>query len=159
MSALFHHTPAQAAGVQGPAFSGPFRVLAVVLVAGLAAWFLQIAPLGEPGNAKASASGLGWFWAALGLLCWTLWGILRSHTRLDNHGLYQQWIWDKHMAYEDLAYAKLMRVRGLEWLIAPRLYARTMMGQFAVFYLGSHALVTEAEHLVAALREHQAAQL
>ena len=36
-------------------------------------------------------------------------------------GCTQRWIWDKHMALDDLAFGKLIRVRGLDWLIAPRL--------------------------------------
>jgi len=43
-------------------------------------------------------------------------------------------------------------VRGLEWLIAPRLYVRTLMGKFAVFYASSPEMVAEFERLVSELK-------
>lgn len=49
---------------------------------------------------------MGWTWVA----------IVTSRTRLTREGLYQRWIWDKTMAYDDLAFGKLIRVRGLDWL-------------------------------------------
>jgi len=57
------------------------------------------------------------------------------------------------MELGELAYGKLIRVRGLDWLIAPRLYVRTLMGKFAVFYAASPAMVAEFERLVAELKE------
>ena len=51
------------------------------------------------------------------------------------------------MAYEELAYAKLIRVRGLEWFMAPRFYVRTLMGKFAVFYVTDPVVMAECERL------------
>ena len=72
---------------------------------------------------------------------------MRSRARLDAHGIHQTWIWDKHMPYDELAYAKLIRVRGLEWFMAPRFYVRSLMGKFAVFYVSDHAVQQECERL------------
>ncbi|MGH6627153.1 MAG: hypothetical protein ACRECD_11560, partial [Burkholderiaceae bacterium] len=77
----------------------------------------------------------------------------RSTTRIDSEALSQTWVWDKKMELRELAYGKLIRVRGLEWLIAPRLYVRTLLGKFAVFYAADPALIAEFERLVKELKE------
>jgi hypothetical protein len=56
------------------------------------------------------------------------------------------------MAYGELAYAKLMRIRGLEWLVAPRFYVRTLVGKFAVFYVTDATVIEECERLSAELK-------
>jgi len=43
-------------------------------------------------------------------------------------------------------------LRGLDWLIAPRLYLRTLPGKFAVFYLADPALLAESQRLVRELK-------
>lgn len=137
--------------VEGPAFSLPFKLLATVIVGGCAFWLAQLWSVGALGSAKTG--GLGWFIAGMALMAWTWFAILRSRTRLDAKGLYQRWIWDKQMALDDLAFGKLIRVRGLDWLIAPRLYVRTLVGKFAVFYAASPELIAEFERLVAELKQ------
>jgi hypothetical protein len=67
--------------------------------------------------------------------------------------IHQSWLWDKQMELRELAYAKLIRIPGLDWLIAPRLYARTLNGKFAVFYTADRAMLEEFERLVQELRE------
>ena len=56
------------------------------------------------------------------------------------------------MPLGNLAYAKLIRVRGLDWLIAPRLYVRTLDGKFAVFYAASPQLLKAFERLGSSLK-------
>ncbi len=136
-------------GVPGPAFSVPFKVLATLIVLACAAAFVQT---WLAGRAAGAATGGGWFIAGLLLMLYTWWHILRSTTRIDEQGLHQSWVWDKHMELRELAYGKLIRVRGLEWLIAPRLYVRTLMGKFAVFYAASPEMVAEFERLVSELK-------
>ncbi len=140
----------EASGSTGPAFSKPFKVLATVIVFACAislfrAWLAT--------RANGLGVGGGWFMAGLALMLYTWWHILRSTTRIAADGLYQSWVWDKQMDMRELAYGKLIRVRGLEWLIAPRLYVRTLMGKFAVFYAASPAMVSEFERLVRELKE------
>lgn len=143
----FKFTP-QIAGASGPAFSITFKVLASILVFVLVAAFVQ-----NWLAARASgAAGGGWFLGGVLLLVYTWWHILRSVTRIDEQALYQSWVWDKQMDLRELAYGKLIRVRGLEWLIAPRLYVRTLMGKFTVFYAASPAMVAEFERLVLELK-------
>ena len=140
--------------VEGPAFSLPFKLLATVIVGGCAFWLAQLWAAGSLGSAKTG--GLGWFLAGMALMGWTWLAIMRSHTRLDANGLYQRWIWDKHMALDDLAFAKLIRIPGLDWLIAPRLYVRTLVGKFAVFYAASPEMIREFQRLVAELKAARA---
>jgi hypothetical protein len=137
--------------MRGPAFSPFFKLLACALVVGLAFWFARLWLGGQaPGG---TVSILTWFLAALAMLLYTAWHILRSVTTLDSHQLQQTWVWHKKMDLRELAYGKLIRVRGLEWLIAPRLYVRTLMGKFAVFYCTDPRMLAEFERLVAELKD------
>lgn len=152
----FHFSTPQGP-VAGPAFSTAFKVLATVIVGGCAAALTQMGlagQLGQPISAGAPVAsvGLSWFAAGLLLMGVTWWNILRSVTSLDADGLHQSWVWNKHMPLRDLAYAKLIRVRGLDWLIAPRLYVRTLDGKFAVFYAASPQLLAAFEHLGSSLK-------
>ncbi|MBT9512580.1 MAG: hypothetical protein IV104_09555 [Acidovorax sp.] len=131
--------------VSGPAFSRSFRFLATVIVGGCAAWFAQLWFRGALGTSVGT--GTGWFISGLALMAWTWWSIMVSMTRLDARGLHQRWVWDKEMPYDDLAYVRLIRVRGLSWLIAPRLYVRTLTGKFTVFYGATPALIAEFERI------------
>lgn len=136
--------------VEGPAFSRAFKLMATAIVGGCALGLARLWTRGALGT--AGTSGIGWFIAGLAMMGWTWVAILRSRTRIDGAGLYQRWVWDKRMAFDDLAYGKLIRLRGLDWLIAPRLYVRTLMGKFAVFYGATPELVAEFERLVNELR-------
>ncbi|MDB5891272.1 MAG: hypothetical protein JWP47_2103 [Polaromonas sp.] len=132
-----------------PAFSVPFKILATVIVLGCAAGFGQT---WLASRAAGGAPGGGWFLGGLLLLLYTWWHILRSRTRIDSDALHQTWVWNKDMELRELAYGKLIRVRGLEWLIAPRLYVRTLMGKFSVFYAASPEMIGEFERLVRELK-------
>lgn len=140
----FIFTPDGAVG-PSPAFSVPFKALTSAIIAASAAGFIQ-------GWWIHRATGGGWFFAALLLLLYTGWHILNSTTRIYQGGLHQTWIWDKHLELRELAYGKLIRVRGLEWLIAPRLYVRTLTGKFAVFYAASPDMINEFERMARELK-------
>jgi hypothetical protein len=149
--APFRFEPSRGDAVEGQAFSLPFKLLATVIVGGCAFWLAQLWSVGALGSARTG--GLGWFLAGIALMGWTWFHIMTSRTRIDRQGLHQRWIWDKHMALDDLAFGKLIRVRGLDWLIAPRLYVRTLVGKFAVFYAATPELIAEFERLVAELKQ------
>jgi hypothetical protein len=149
--APFRFEPYGGDAVEGQAFSLPFKLLATVIVGGCAFWLAQLWSVGALGSARTG--GLGWFLAGIALMGWTWFHIMTSRTRIDRQGLHQRWIWDKHMAFDDLAFGKLIRVRGLDWLIAPRLYVRTLVGKFAVFYAATPELIAEFERLVAELKQ------
>ncbi len=135
------------------AFSLPFRLLATVLVFGLEVWMYQLWQAGRltpPGLSTAAA--LGWPLAAVLLMLYTWWHIVTSRTTLTADRLHQSWVLDKKMELRELAYAKLIRVPGLDWLIAPRLYVRTLLGKFAVFYAADPAMLAEFHRLIAELK-------
>jgi hypothetical protein len=146
----FRFTPAGGAPLRGTAYSVPFRVLTTVIVGGAAAWLVMLWAGGRVGT--DTSLGL-WFGAALAMMIYTWWCIVRSVTTIDATELRQTWIWTKRMELRELAYARLIRVRGLEWLIAPRLYVRTLPGKFSVFYAAEPPMVAEFERLVRELAE------
>ena len=135
------------------AFSLPFRLFTTLLVFGIEIWMVVLWRAGQltpPGLSTAAA--LGWPLAALAVMLYTWWQIITSRTTLTADGLHQSWIWDKKLELRELAYGKLIRLRGLDWLIAPRLYVRTLLGKFAVFYAADPAMIAEFERLVAELK-------
>lgn len=134
------------------AFSVSFKAIATVVVMACAAGFVQAWLAARISAGSSGPVGGGWFVAGLLLLIYTWWHILNSKTRIDQAGLHQTWVWDKHLELGELAYAKLIRVRGLEGLIAPRLYVRTLMGKFTVFYAASPEMIAEFERLVRELK-------
>ena len=136
------------------AFSSPFRLLATLLVGGTAAWLVRLWMAGAlvPAGSSTAAS-LGWPAAALALMIYTWWHIVTSRTTLTPDHLHQSWIWDKKTELRELAYAKLIRVPGLDWLIAPRLYVRTLLGKFAVYYAADRRMLAEYERLILELRQ------
>lgn len=146
----FRFTLSHGPSMQGPAFSRMFKLIASVVVFGTAGWFALLWADGKVSGGAVSI--LSWFLAALLLMFYTWWCIVRSVTTLDSQFLQQTWVWHKKMELRELAYGKLIRVRGLEWLIAPRIYVRTLMGKFAVFYAADPAMVGEFERLVAELK-------
>jgi hypothetical protein len=159
----FRFLPAEAT-MQRRAFSSVFCVLALALVmwcaygvyALWAGGHLTAAPAATSATAAAAAnaakagvfgSGLVWALSALALMVYTLWCILTSVTTLTPTHLKQTFVWNKELELRELAYVKLIRVPGLDWLIAPRLYCRTLLGKFAVFYTADKPMLAEFERL------------
>ncbi len=131
------------------AFSLPFRILAVAMVAWCVYWVFTLWSTGQlnSGAGRAAASGLNWSLAALALMVYTLWCILTSVTTLTKSNIEQTFVWNKNLELRELAYVKLIRIPGLDWLIAPRLYCRTLLGKFAVFYAADKAMINDFERL------------
>ena len=145
----------QGGDVSGPAFSRSFKAITMLTVLGSGYWLISLWQQGKFGG-DTGLDGLqsaGWFVLGWGLLAWTAWHVMTSTARLTHEGLHQSWVLDKHMAYDELAYAKLIRVRGLEWFMAPRFYVRTLAGKFSVFYVTSPDVMAECERLSHELSE------
>lgn len=136
--------------MQGPAFSPAFKLIATVLLAGTTGWFVNLWLAGKVSGGIVSI--LSWFLAALVLMAFTWWSIVRSVTRLDAEAVRQTWVWNKKMELRELAYGKLIRVPGFDWLIAPRLYLRTLEGKFQVFYAADPRMIAQFERLVRELK-------
>ena len=135
--------------VSAPAFSKTFKLIAtsVVLMAwawGWQLWYLDALTL--------TLQSSGWILAALSMMSYTLWHVLRGRTRLNSDAIEQSWVWAKRMELSQMAYAKLVRLRGLEWLVAPRLYTRSFNGKMAVFYTADPVLLAIFVRLEGELR-------
>jgi hypothetical protein len=130
------------------AFSKPFcgLAIAVVLGCGYSLWRLWSQDRFTTAGPVATEF-LPWALAALALMAYSLWCIVTSTTTLTARSLKQSFVWDKEIALQELAYCKLIRVPGLDWLIAPRLYCRTILGKFAVFYAAEPAMIAEMQRL------------
>ncbi len=139
--------------VASPAFSWPFKLLAVALIAMALGWATH---MWSTGLLEWSLRSSGWFLAALGMMSYTVWHILNGKTTLDGTALQQTWVWRKRVELHELAYVKLIRVRGFEWLIAPRLYTKTFSNKLAVFYAISPAMLQEFQRIEQALKEQSA---
>jgi len=142
-SPVFSFAPA-GGRIECSAFSTPFKALAVGLVTLAMMWAWK---MWADGLLILNLQSSGWLLAALCMMAYTEWHILRGKTTLDSKALQQSWVWSKRTELQDLAYAKLIRVRGLDWLIAPRLYTKTFSGKLAVFYAAAPAMLIEFERL------------
>lgn len=131
--------------VSGKAFTVSFRMLALLLIEGVAWWAYVLWSSGKLGT--SITSGQLWLLAALALMFITVFYVFRSVCSVSNTHLKQSWIWNKEMLISDLAYVKLIRLRGFDWLIAPRLYARTHGGKFASFYASTPAVIEQFEKI------------
>lgn len=144
-----------ASGLTSPAFSRPFKLLALLIVATSASWMYQLWTTGQlaANHQMSPSNGLIWLFCGWLLMAFTLVSIYRSKTTLTDSTLKQTWIWDKEVVLPELVYAKLIRIKGLDWLIAPRLYVRTMMGKFTVFYAVDKAMIAEFQNLVGIIQQ------
>jgi hypothetical protein len=138
--------------VSGKAFTVSFRVLALLLIEGVAWWAYVLWSNGKLGTSVTS--GQLWLLAALVLMFITVFYVFRSVSSVSSTHLKQSWIWNKEMLISDLAYVKLIRLRGFDWLIAPRLYARTHGGKFASFYASTPAVLEQFEKISSKLSYH-----
>lgn len=149
-----------------PAFSKPFQLLALCIVAFCISWMYHLWSAGKlAANSNVSPSnGLIWLFCGLLLMAYTLVSIYISKTTLEGDiegggKLKQTWIWDKEVNLKEVAYAKLIRFRGFDWLIAPRLYVRTVMGKFTVFYAASPCMIEELKKLSVAVQQRNMSTL
>ena len=132
----------------GQAFGTVFRLLAWSILLALAVWIWRL-ELGWQSSQGA------WVAVAWLMLAYIVWHIQRSRIVLGSEGIEQTWMWRRRMALRELAFIKVMRVRGLEFLIAPRIYARNLGGTFAFFYCYDRAVLDEFARLAEALRQHE----
>ncbi|PUE18553.1 hypothetical protein B9Z38_15485 [Limnohabitans sp. MMS-10A-160] len=157
MSSAEHPVPAQplpypyqapAQAMSASAFGPVFKAIAWFIVLALLVWFwrLDMAWLSRQG------AWCGVVWA---MLCFIVWHIQRSRIQLDHEAIEQSWMWQRRVALRELAYVKIMRIRGLEHLVAPRIYVRNLGGTFTFFYCHDRAMLEEFTRLAQALRQHE----
>lgn len=126
------------------AFSPAFKVFSVAVVSLALGWAWQ---LWARGVLELTWASSGWFAAALCMMAYTEWHMLVGRTTLSSVAIEQTWVWKKRVDLNELAYAKLIRVRGLEWLVAPRLYTRTFSNKLTTFYVAGSQVLAELERL------------
>ncbi|HEV7915643.1 MAG TPA: hypothetical protein VGP22_17900 [Albitalea sp.] len=118
--------------VEGPAFTPSVKLLATGLVVALAVFGWRALGVLRTGQ---------WSWPALlltalglgsVLLCY-VW-MLRSRTSIGATHIRQTWITDKQIALADITQIKLIYIRPLAWLVAPRLVIRSRLPGTIVFH-------------------------
>jgi len=140
-----YEPPAQA--LTGAAFGPLFKALAWALSLGLGVWSLRL----DIDWGTSHGAWVALVWAML--TCIAVF-IQRSRTVLDAQAIEQSWMWRRRVGLHELALLKVMRVPGLEFLIAPRIYVRTLSGRFQFFYCHDRAMLEEFARLGQALQQH-----
>lgn len=131
------------------AYSPVFKGIAITMLGIAGFWAYQMQHLAHPdatGGAMAS-----WLWLPWGLMAYTVWFVITGTTRLTDTAIEQSWMWTKRLELSNLAYAKLIRIRGLEWLIAPRFYTKNFSGKLFIFYASDARMLDELKRLELAL--------
>ena len=129
------------APVSGPSFPVAVKGLATAWMV-LLVLFGAAALSGSSGPAMQALIARSWPWLAAGLLVAAsgYWGILTSRTSIDGHQIEQRWVWRKRVGLDEITQVKLIRLPGLDWLIAPRLVVRTGFG-LATFHAADPAVL------------------
>jgi hypothetical protein len=126
--------------VTGPAYSLWFKLLATVVTIVLAGYAFMIMlrfPLLEYGfGVKALLLG-----AALMLGISYYW-FLRSTITVDDKGITQTWMYNRHVEWRDIRSAKMIGIPFLSAIFPPRLIVRTGTA-YATFNGGSQAVLVE----------------
>ena len=141
-----YQPPAQTMTAQ--AFGPLFKVLAWFILLALLVWFGR---LELPWNSRQGA----WTAVVWAMMAFIVWHIQRSRIVLNQEAIEQTWMWRRRVPLRELAFVKVMRIRGLEQLIAPRIYVRNLGGTFTFFYCHDRALQEEFTRLAAALKQHE----
>lgn len=87
------------------------------------------------------------------MLTYTAWVIHQSRLHLDKDLIRQDWIWTKQLKVSDLVFIQVIRIPFLEWLLAPRVYARTFQGKSVFFYCSDRKVLSEMSRMTEAHKE------
>ncbi len=137
-NAAMSYRPATA--VSGPAYSPWFKMIATLFTLGLCAYGISFSlrfSLQTWGTGVILLMG-----AALMLLGLSFVGFLRSETTIDEQGITQTWIVNRHVDWADIRSAKMIGVPHAGWLSPPRLVVRTGIA-FHTFNGGTPELLAE----------------
>ncbi|WP_240792038.1 hypothetical protein [Rhodoferax bucti] len=139
----------QGGAMKAAAYSIVFKGIALAMLSLAGLWAFQMHQLAQQG--QASSTVVSWLWLPWGLMAYTVWFVLTGTTRLSSTAIEQSWMWTKRIELDNLAYAKVIRIRGLEWLIAPRFYTKNFGGKLFIFYAADPAMLDEFKRLELAL--------
>ncbi|ARV20851.1 hypothetical protein AEP_03934 [Curvibacter sp. AEP1-3] len=135
--------------MEAAAYSVIFKCIAIALLSVAGLWAVQMHQLAQQG--LASATVVSWLWLPWGLMAYTAWFVVTGTTRLTSTSIEQSWMWSKRLELDNLAYAKVIRIRGFEWLFAPRFYTKNFGGKLFIFYAADPAMLDEFKRLELAL--------
>jgi len=133
--------------VEGAAYGLTFRVTTAALVTGLTTWMGVLVAQGRLDLFDGRGGGL-WMaaWAMLLAFAVAIW---LSRSGIRNGRLYQRLFWVKEVAETDIAYARMVRIRRLSWLVAPRLYVHTRGLKIFALYAADAAVLDRFEQVAA----------
>ncbi len=132
------YQPAQT--ITGPAYNLWFKLLASVFCVGLLVYGISVAlrfPLMQYGLGVKVLL----LCAAL-LLVLSYYWFMRSTITIDEKGISQTWIYQRHIAWKDIRGAKFIGIPYASAIFPPRLVLRTSHS-FSTFNGGNHAILTE----------------
>jgi hypothetical protein len=112
--------------IESAAFPKLLRIVAVVLMLGLVAGALSIYT--KLRQAHWSTGSLVLVIAACACIAWFGYWLLKSRTRLEGSVLTQTWLWTKRARAQDVAHFKLVHLRALDAIVAPRLLVKQRNG-------------------------------
>ncbi len=128
-----------AADIESAAFPPLVRALAVLIVAGLAAFALWSLPALRA--AEWNFTALSTFALAAVLIGWVGWWMVFSRTRFCGDAVVQTWLWDKRVRVEDVATFKIVHWPWLQAIVAPRMLVRRRGGGITWVHAADPALL------------------
>lgn len=107
--------------IEGPSYHPAQKALATLIVVALMSFAVRI----WPQLMQLDAMGKAMLGIAVLAVLATWFGMLGSRTRIDGETICQRGLWTKEVRLAEITRLQLIHVRGLAWLIAPRLVVRT----------------------------------
>jgi hypothetical protein len=138
----------QGGALEVPSYGRVFKAIALLFLVLSTSWAIQIQMDATTQHAHTTVL---WVWAPWALMACTVGFICVGTTRLTSTAVEQSWLWAKRIEFQQLAYAKVIRVPGLDWLIAPRFYTRSLGGKIVVFYAADATMLSEMKRLAQCL--------
>ena len=131
--------------LEGASFAVGTQCLATALVLALVvmAWRNHDHPLVRELSTHLSAFAM----IAVAIVAVGFWGVLYSRTMIDDLEIRQSGLLPRRIALADIGQLKLIRVRGLEWLITPRLVVRARGAGLSTFYCADPGVLRAVEQL------------
>lgn len=125
--------------IESAAFPPLVRALAVLIVAGLAAFALWSLPALRA--AEWNFTALSTFALAAVLIGWVGWWMVFSRTRFCGDAVVQTWLWDKRVRVQDVATFKIVHWPWLQAIVAPRMLVRRRGGGITWVHAADPALL------------------
>lgn len=134
-----------ASTVEGPAFAVGTQSVATVLTLALMAlaWRNADHPLVRALSTQLTVLVL----IAAAMVVAGYLTVLFSRTAIDDVEIRQSGLLPRRVALADIGQLKLIRVRGLEWLVTPRLVVRARGSGMSTFYCADPAVLRAVEQL------------